>query len=191
MSQRSDIASGFCTLHSLYCFIIGESICLGFAYPDRQVEGGQRGGAGDPEPVGFVGLDGEDHRCAMPVAAGGALLGARRVRRRERAVELPPTIDQQRLQQNKNTQCVPLAHKNSDRISAIFNDQTAPDMKDCKKKTTSTMAKCRLNYYQGDQRFRLQCRVIAQYISEHFHLSFGCVKSTYQFSNTTVDAHCV
>jgi hypothetical protein len=86
-------------------------INLGFAYPDSEVERSQRGGAGDPEPVGFVGLDGEDHRGAMFVAAGGALLGAWRVRRRERAVELPPTVDQQRLQQNKKTRCMSLTQK--------------------------------------------------------------------------------
>ena len=52
--QASDRASGFCTLHGLYCFITRESICLGFSYPICEVEGSQRGGAGDPEPVGFA-----------------------------------------------------------------------------------------------------------------------------------------
>lgn len=54
ISQASDRASGFCTLHGLYCFITRESICLGFSYPICEVEGSQRGGAGDPEPVGFA-----------------------------------------------------------------------------------------------------------------------------------------
>lgn len=43
--------SAHCTV---YCFITRESICLGFSYPICEVEGSQRGGAGDPEPVGFA-----------------------------------------------------------------------------------------------------------------------------------------
>jgi hypothetical protein len=63
----------------------------------------------------------------MLVAAGGALLGARRVRRRERAVELSPTVDQQRLHHNdERAHCMSLA-------PTIRNNLTS-EMKHCKKK---------------------------------------------------------
>lgn len=38
---------------------------------------------------------------AVIVAAGGALLGTQRLRRREGAIEMPPSIDHQRQHQNK------------------------------------------------------------------------------------------
>jgi len=71
----------------------------GFDYPDGEIERCERGGAGHPEPVGFVRLHGEYHRRALRVhGGGGALIGPRRVRCGQRTVELASPVDQQRLQ---------------------------------------------------------------------------------------------
>jgi hypothetical protein len=144
---------------------------LGFAYPDSEVERSQRGGTGDPQPVGFVGLDGEDHRGAMLVAAGGALLGARRVRRRERAVELPPTVDQQRLQHNKKTRCMSLTQKFRQNLPSWFQEET---IFQCKMYPE-------LHKVTRDSDHNVYCPLL----SEHFQLYCACVsKSTDQCSNS-------